>query len=69
MEKILMNLKTGERFSADRSDYFMALPETKIGQNLALVERVTMRGKNIVGGHGWKIIKRHPKIKDLERVI
>lgn len=68
MTKALMNLKTGDIFSADRSDYFMALPETKI-KGLALVERVSMTGKNIVGGHGWKIIKRHPKIKDLEKVI
>jgi hypothetical protein len=68
MAKVLMNLKTGERFSADRSDYFMASPETKI-KGLALVKRVSMSGKNIVEGHGWKIIKRHPKIKDLERVI
>ena len=64
-QRELLDLATGDRFSADRRDYFTRKDDQHIGKDMALVEVRPATGKNVVGGFKLVVVKRNPKFGDL----
>jgi len=62
--RLLLNLKTGEEFSANPRDYFIMRDEDTFA-NLVLVEDKPVRGKGVVGGFKRVIVKTEPRKRDL----
>jgi hypothetical protein len=65
-QRELLDLKTGDRFSADRGDYFTRKDSQRILGDIALVDVRPATGKNVVGGFKLVVIKRNPTYGDLK---
>lgn len=65
-QRELLDLKTGDRFSADRGDYFTRKDSQRIPGDIALVDVRPATGKNVVGGFKLVVIKRNPTYGDLK---
>ena len=63
--RLLVNIATGDEFSANPADYWNVPSSKPLGDNLVLAQDVPVRGKDVIGGFKRVVVKVNPTKGDL----